>query len=157
MTNGNQIFTRCIAILMLCGIVLLGGYGLYRCIADIDKPVIVESDCIDNSFELDGHKLYVRHDGIYDEHGNLTIGIVEDNESTSQNEQRYPSLNEILGVEEEYYNDYSIFGLSKEEMQKLYIHSVINSMTSGRTIEVSRWVTSGDWSHDNDDMTITIP
>ena len=46
MNNGKQIVTRCIAILMLCGIVLLSGYGLYRCIADFDKPVVAESNGI---------------------------------------------------------------------------------------------------------------
>ena len=55
------------------------------------------------------------------------------------------------------FEDYSIFGCSKEEAQRLYIQSVINSMTSGKKVEVSRWVTSGDWNHDDDEMTITIP
>lgn len=161
MNNGKQIVTRCIAILMLCGIVLLSGYGLYRCIADIDKPVVAESNSIDNSFELDGQKFFVRHDGIYDEFGNLTVGIVEEDENISGNTQYSPSLRDILYEafegEREYTNDYSIFGCGKEDIQRLYIQSVINSMTSGRTIEVSRWVTSGDWSHDDDEMIITIP
>ena len=52
---------------------------------------------------------------------------------------------------------YSIFGCSKEEVQKLYIQSVIESMASGKTVEVSRWVTSGDWNNDDEEMTITIP
>ena len=46
---------------------------------------------------------------------------------------------------------------SKEEAQRLYIQSVLNSMASGKTIEVSGWVTSGDWSNDDEEMTITIP
>lgn len=29
-------------------------------------------------------------------------------------------------------------------------------MASGKTIEVSRWVTSCDWSNDDEEMTITI-
>ena len=29
-------------------------------------------------------------------------------------------------------------------------------MASGKTIEVSRWVTSGDWGSDDEEMTITI-
>ena len=29
-------------------------------------------------------------------------------------------------------------------------------MAAGKTIEVSRWVTSGDWSNDDEEMTITI-
>ena len=171
MNNGKQIVTRCIAILMLCGIVFLSGYGLYQCIADFDKPVVAESnsidnsfeisDSIDNSFELDGQKFFVRHDGIYDEFGNLTIGIVEEDENISRNTQYSSSLRDILYEafegEREYTGDFSIFGCGKEDIQRLYIQSVINSMTFGRTIEVSRWVTSGDWSHDNDEMIITIP
>lgn len=157
MNNGKKNVTRCIAILMLCEIVLLSGYGLYRCITDIDKPMIAESDSIDNSFEMDGQKFFVRLDGIYDEHGNLTFGIHEDDENIRMNEQSRPSLDEIFGAEKENYDDFCIFGLSKKEMQRLYILSVINSITSGRTIEVSRWVTSGDLSNDYDEMTITIP
>lgn len=56
-----------------------------------------------------------------------------------------------------HYDDYSIFGAGKNDLQKLYIQSVLNSINSGKTIHVSRWVTSGDWSQDNEDMTITIP
>ncbi|MBQ8097394.1 MAG: hypothetical protein IJ243_09990 [Prevotella sp.] len=157
MNNEKQIFTRCIAILLLCGIVAVSGYGLYRCITDIDKPVIAETDNLDNSFEKDGQKYYIRNDGIYDERGNLTVGIVEDDENIRMNEQRRPTLDDILGTEKESYYDSGMFGLSKEEMQRLYILYVISTMMSDRTIEVSRWVTSGDWSHDNDGMTIRIP
>jgi hypothetical protein len=66
-------------------------------------------------------------------------------------------LIEGLGGEKKGFEDYSIFGCSKEEVQKLYIQSVIESMASGKTVEVSRWVTSGDWSNDDEEMTITIP
>lgn len=161
MNNENQIVLRCIAILLLCGIVFLGSYGLCRCIAVIDEPVVAESDSIDRSFEMDGQKFFVRHDGIYDEYGNLDVPIVEGDENISGNAQYPPLLKEILYEafegEREYTDDYSIFGYGKEGIQRLYILSVINSMTSGRTIVVSRWVTSGDWSHDNEEMTITIP
>lgn len=161
MNNGNQIVLRCIAILLLCGIVFLGGYGLYRFIAVIDDPVVAESDSIDCSFEMDGQKYFVRCDGIYDEYGNLDVPIVEDDENISGNSQYPLLLNEVLYEafegEREYTGDYSIFGYGKEDIQRLYFKSVINSMTSGRTIVVSRWVTSGDWSYDNEEMTITIP
>ena len=161
MNNGKRIVTRCIAILMLCAMVFLSGYGLYRCIADSDNPVVAESDCKDNLFEMDGQKFLVRHDEIYDEYGNLSVGIVEDDDNKRGNTQYSPSLIDILYEafegKREYNNDYSIFGCEKEDIQRLYIQYVINSMTSGRTIEVSRWVTSGDWSRDNDEMTIIIP
>ena len=161
MNNGNQIVLRCIAILLLCGIVFLGGYGLYQCIAVIDDPVVAESDSIDRSFEMDGQKFFVRRDGIYDEYGNLDVPIVEDDENISGNSQYPLLLKEVLYEafegEREYTGDYSIFGYGKEDIQRLYFQSVINSMTSGRTIVVSRWVTSGDWSYDNEEMTITIP
>ena len=153
MVKRNKIVTSSISILMLCGIVLLGGNEPYWCIADFDNSVIVKPDSI---FEIDGHIFFVHHDGIYDEYGNLTIGIVDDAEDTSRNEQSHLSLNEILGDEEDNYNEFCRSRLNKDEMQKLYIQSFINSKKYSKTIEVSRWITSGDWSHDNDDMTITI-
>ena len=153
MVKRNKIVTSSISILMLCGIVLLGGNEPYWCIADFDNSVIVKPDSI---FEVEGQKFFVHHDGIYDEYGNLTIGIVDDDEDTSRNEQSHLSLNEILGDEEDNYNEFCRSRLNKDEMQKLYIQSFINSKKYSKTIEVSRWITSGDWSHDNDDMTITI-
>lgn len=153
MAKRNQIVTRSISILMFCGVVLFGVYEPNWCIADFDNSVIVKPDSI---FEIDGHIFFVHHDGIYDEHGNLTIGIVDNDENISQNEQSHLSFNEILGVEEDNYDEFSSSILNRDEMQKLYFQSVINSMKSSRKIEVSRWITSGDWSHDNDDMTITI-
>ena len=72
-----------------------------------------------------------------------------------------PSLDEVLkagfGLADGHNEDYSIFGTGKGDLQKLYIQSVLNSTNSGRTIHVSRWVTSGDWSQDDEEMTITIP
>ena len=153
MVKRNKIVTSSISILMLCGIVLLGGNEPYWCIADFDNSVIVKPDSI---FEVEGQKFFVHYDGIYDEYGNLTIGIVDDAEDTSRNEQSHLSLNEILGDEEDNYNEFCRSRLNKDEMQKLYIQSFINSKKYSKTIEVSRWITSGDWSHDNDDMTITI-
>lgn len=153
MTNGKQIITRCIAILMICGIVLLGGYGFYKSIRDFDKsvPEVAKTDSIGRLFEINGYKYYLRNDVLYDEKGNMIADL-----SIDKNKQDSPSLKDVLG-EKEGFEDYSIFGCSKEEAQRLYIQSVINSMTSGKKVEVSRWVTSGDWSHDDDEMTITIP
>ncbi len=153
MTNGKQIITRSIAILMICGIVLLGGYGFYKSIRDFDKsvPEVAKTDSIGRLFEINGYKYYLRNDVLYDEKGNMIADL-----SIDKNKQDSPSLKDVLG-EKEGFEDYSIFGCSKEEAQRLYIQSVINSMKSGKTIEVSRWVTSGDWSHDDDEMTITIP
>ena len=153
MTNGKQIITRCIAILMICGIVLLGGYGFYKSIRDFDKsvPEVAKTDSIGRHFEINGYNYYLRNDALYDENGNMIADL-----SIDKNKQDSPSLKDVLG-EKEGFEDYSIFGCSKEEAQRLYIQSVINSMTSGKKVEVSRWVTSGDWSHDDDEITITIP
>ena len=153
MTNGKQIITRSIAILMICGIVLLGGYGFYKSIRDFDKSVseVAKTDSIGRLFEINGYKYYLRNDVLYDEKGNMIADL-----SIDKNKQDSPSLKDVLG-EKEGFEDYSIFGCSKEEAQRLYIQSVINSMTSGKKVEVSRWVTSGDWNHDDDEMTITIP
>ena len=162
MTNGKQIIIRCIAILMLCGIVFLGGYGLYRFFRDIDKPVpiITKIDSLGRPFEINGYKFYLRDAALYDEKGNMIADLSIDNESASKNAQYSPSMKDELkegwGGTKKNFEDYSIFGCSKEDAQRLYIQSVINSMASGKTIEVSRWVTSGDWSHDDDEMTITI-
>lgn len=161
MNKGIRIVIRCVAFLLLCGIVLLSGYGLYQCIADFDKPMVAESDSIDKSFEMDGQKAFVCHDDIYDEYGNLTVGVVENDENIIGATQHSPSLKDVLYEvfegEREYTNDYSIFGHGKEDIQRLYIQSIINSKKPVITVEVSKWVTSGDWSQDNDEMIITIP
>ena len=163
MTNEKQIIPRCIAILMICGIVMLVGYGLYISIRDIDKPVPEDekTESIGRLFEINGYKYYLRNDALYDEKGNMVADLSVDNNSSTKNAQVSPSLkevlNEALGGEKENFEDYSIFGYSKEKAQRLYIQSVINSMSSGKTIEVSRWVTSGDWSQDDEETTITIP
>lgn len=145
MINGKQIITRCFTILILCGIVLVGGYGLYMSFSNFDKSVPV----------------YLRNDALYDESGNMVADLSIDNNRTSKNAQVSPSLKDVLieglGGEKKGFEDYSIFGCSKEEVQKLYIQSVIESMASGKTVEVSRWVTSGDWSNDDEEMTITLP
>ncbi len=58
MTNEKQIIPRCIAILMICGIVMLVGYGLYMSIRDIDKPVpeVEKTESIGRLFEINGYK-----------------------------------------------------------------------------------------------------
>ena len=163
MINGKQIITRCFAILILCGIVLVGGYGLYMSFRDFDKsvPVVTKTDSLGRPFEINGYLFYLRNDALYDESGNMVADLSIENNRTSKNAQVSPSLKDVLteglGYENKGFEDYSIFGCSKEEVQKLYIQSVIESMASGKTVEVSRWVTSGDWSNDDEKMTITIP
>lgn len=163
MTNGKQFITRGIAILMLCGIVMLVGYGLYISYKDFDKPVpeVAKTDSIGRLIEINGFKYYLRNDALYDEKGNMVADLSVDNNRSDKNTQFSPSLREVLneglGGEKENFDDYSIFGYGKEEAQRLYIQSVINSLASGKTIEVSRWVTSGDWSNDDEEVTITIP
>ena len=68
MNKRKQIITRCIAILMLSGIVLLGGYVLYVSFRDIDKPVpmVTKTDSIGRPFEINGYMFYLRNDTLYD-------------------------------------------------------------------------------------------
>ena len=61
-----------IAIQMLCGIILFDGYGLYRCITYIDKPVIAVMNSFDYPFEMNSQKYFVRQNGIYNNHDKLT-------------------------------------------------------------------------------------
>ena len=90
MTNGKQIITRSIAILMICGIVLLGGYGFYKSIRDFDKsvPEVAKTDSIGRLFEINGYKYYLRNDVLYDEKGNMIADL-----SIDKNKQDSPSLN----------------------------------------------------------------
>ena len=69
MVNGKQIITRCFAILILCGIILVGGYGLYMSFRDFDKPVpvVTKTDSIGRPFEINGYMFYLRNDALYDE------------------------------------------------------------------------------------------
>ncbi len=186
MTNGKQIISRGIAILMLCGIVMLVGYVLYISYKDFDKPVpeVVKTDSIGRLFEINGYKYYIRNNVLYDENDNMIADLpmkyylrnnvfydendymiidlsIDINNISSNNVQNSSFLKDVLieglGGEKENFDDYSIFGYGKKDAQRLYIQSVINSMSSGKTIEVSRWVTSGDWSQDDENMTITIP
>ena len=130
---------------------------------NFDKPVhvVTKTDSIGRPFEINGYMFYLRNDALYDESGNRVADLSIENNRTSKNAQVSPSLKDVLieglGGEKKGFENYSIFGCSKEEVQKLYIQSVIKSMASGKTIEVSRWVTSGDWSNDDEEMTITIP
>ena len=163
MINGKQIITRCFAILIPFGIVLIVGYGLYMSFRNFDQPVpvVTKTDSIGRPFEINGNMFYLRNDVLYDESGNMVADLSIENNRTSKNAQVSPSLKDVqregLGDENKGFEDYSIFGCSKEEVQRLYIQSVIKSMASCKTIEVSRWVTAGDWSNDNEEMTITIP
>lgn len=155
MNKRKQIITRCIAILMLSGIVLLGGYVLYVSFRDIDKPVpmVTKTDSIGRPFEINGYMFYLRNDTLYDEKGDMITSLSNEYKSANNN-AHYSSLKDVLNEafcgEKGDSVDYSIFGYSEDEALKLYIQSVINSLKSGKTIEVSRWVTSGDWSHDDD-------
>ena len=141
MNKRKQIITRCIAILMLSGIVLLGGYVLYVSFRDIDKPVpmVTKTDSIGRPFEINGYMFYLRNDTLYDEKGDMITSLSNEYKSANNN-AHYSSLKDVLNE--------AFCG--EDEALKLYIQSVINSLKSGKTIEVSRWVTSGDWSHDDD-------
>lgn len=148
----KNVFTQVVAISILLGLLLTGVCGLYFGMGEIDKPVIVEkTDSIDKYIEING--FYIQRDALTQE--------VETKESSNKVELKENMLKEVLN--EAFGNDvsgdadYSIFGAGKSDIQRLYIESVLNSINSGRTIHVSRWVTSGDWSHDDDEMTITIP
>ena len=148
----KKVFTQVIALAILLGILLGGVWGLYIGMGEMDKPVSLNrTDSINNYIEINGY--YIRRDALLQE--------VVAKEASNEVEQSGPNLEEILneafGNETSPNVDYSIFGVGKRDIQRLYIQSVINSMTSDRTIHVSRWVTSGDWSQDDEDMTITIP
>ena len=155
MGKSKKVITQIIAITLLVGFFSAGVCGLYYGLDEMNKPVTLETDSVGRSFEVNGQKFYVRGDGIYDANGNLHVGFVDEN--TDKVGAGGPTLEEVLGKEDDSYDDYSIFGAGKEDIQKLYMQSVLKSINSGRTIHISRWVTSGDWSQDDDEMTITIP
>ena len=125
MINGKQIITSCFAILILCGIVLVGGYGLYMSFRDFDKsvPVVTKTDSLGRPFEINGYLFYLRNDALYDESGNMVADLSIENNRTSKNAQVSPSLKDVLteglGYENKGFEDYSIFGCSKEEVQKI--------------------------------------
>lgn len=97
MINGKQIITRCFAILILCGIVLVGGYGLYMSFRDFDKsvPVVTKTDSLGRPFEINGYLFYLRNDALYDESGNMVADLSIDNNRTSKNAQVSPSLKDV--------------------------------------------------------------
>jgi hypothetical protein len=111
---------------------------------DKSVPVVTKTDSLGRPFEINEYLFYLRNDALYDESGNMVADLSIDNNRTSKNAQVSPSLKDVLieglGGEKKGFEDYSIFGCSKEEVQKLYIQSVIESMASGKTVEVSRWV-----------------
>jgi len=167
MINGKQVITRCIAVLMLFGIifgiVFFEGYGLYKSVRDIDRPVhrVTKVDSIGRPFEIDGRKFYLRNDTLFEESDNVCTDMPIDNKNAVENIHDTSLLKDVIieafGGTKEKIEDYSVFGCGKADIQRLYIMSVINSMRAGRTIEISRWVTSGDWRDDNYEMTVTIP
>jgi hypothetical protein len=122
MVNGKQIITRCFAILILCGIILVGGYGLYMSFRDFDKPVpvVTKTDSIGRPFEINGYMFYLRNDALYDESGNMVADLSIENNRTNKNVQASPSLKDVLteglGYENKGFEDFSIFGYSKEEV-----------------------------------------
>ena len=87
MVNGKQIITRCFAILILCGIILVGGYGLYMSFRDFDKPVpvVTKTDSIGRPFEINGYMFYLRNDALYDESGNIVADLSIENNRTNKN------------------------------------------------------------------------
>ena len=152
MGKTRKVFTQVVAIVLLLGILTIGVYGLYIGMDELDKPVsLMKTDSVSNYIEINGFN--IRRDAFIDD------GVVDGNKNMV--ESGGPVLDEVikagLGIDNGHYDDYSIFGAGKNDLQKLYIQSVLNSINSGKTIHVSRWVTSGDWSQDNEDMTITIP
>lgn len=122
MVNGKQIITRCFAILILCGIILVGGYGLYMSFRDFDKPVpvVTKTNSIGRPFEINGYMFYLRNDALYDESGNMVADLSIENNRTNKNAQASPSLKDVLteglGYENKGFEDFSIFGYSKEEV-----------------------------------------
>ena len=167
MINGKQIIPRCIAILMLFGIifgiVFFEGYGLYKSVRDIDRPVhrVTKVDSIGRPFEIDGRKFYLRNDTLFEENDNMYADMSIDTPSVGEKTHDPSLLKDVIieafGGTNEKIEDYSVFGCGKADIQRLYMMSILNSVGSGRTIEVSRWVTSGDWRYDNYEMTVTIP
>lgn len=152
MGKAKKVITQVIAVMLLLGILMVGVYGLYLGMDELDRPVsLTKTDSISNYIEING--FIIRRDAlIHDEFVDETTNTVKTGG---------PSLDEVLkagfGLDDGHNEDYSIFGTGKNDLQKLYIQSVLNSVNSGRTIHVSRWVTSGDWSQDDEEMTITIP
>ncbi len=148
MIKARKVITQVVAIMLLLGILIVGVYGLFLGMDEFDKPVsLTKTDSVSNYIEINGFNIRrdaLIHDGVVDER---TIKV----------ESGGPTLDEVFGNEKANDDEFSIFGASKSDLQRLYIQSVLNSVNSGRTIHVSRWVTSGDWSQDDEEMTITIP
>lgn len=64
---------------------------------------------------------YLRNDALYDESGNIVADLSIENNRTNKNAQASPSLKkdvltEGLGYENKGFEDFSIFGYSKEEV-----------------------------------------
>lgn len=100
MVNGKQIITRCFAILILCGIILVGGYGLYMSFRDFDKPVpvVTKTDSIGRPFEINGYMFYLRNDALYDESGNMVADLSIENNRTNSFSLFERCTNRGLGV-----------------------------------------------------------
>lgn len=134
MVNGKQIITRCFAILILCGIILVGGYGLYMSYRDFDKPVpvVTKTDSIGRPFEINGYMFYLRNDALYDESGNIVADLSIENNRTNKNAQASPSLKkdvltEGLGYENKGFEDFSILDTVKRKFR---------SFTSSRSLNL---------------------
>lgn len=115
MGKARKVITQVVAIMLLLGILTVGVCGLYIGVNELDKPVSLISDSIDNSFEVDGQRFYIRRDGIYDANGVLQVGFVDESTS-SKVEAKGPSLNEVFGIEDENNDEFSIFGASKSDL-----------------------------------------
>ena len=93
MGRTKKVITQVVAIMLLLGILTVGVCGLYIGMDELDKPVSLKLDSVDNAFEVDGQRFYVRHDGIYDANGVLHVGFAD--ESTNNKiETKGPSLEE---------------------------------------------------------------
>ena len=89
---------------------------------DFDKPVpvVTKTDSIGRPFEINGYMFYLRNDALYDESGNMVADLSIENNRTNKNVQASPSLKDVLteglGYENKGFEDFSIFGYSKEEV-----------------------------------------
>lgn len=152
MGKARKVVIQVVAIMLLLGILTVGVYGLYIGMDELDRPAsLMKTDSVSNYIEINGFNIRrdaLIHDEVVDKTKNKVVS-------------GGPTLDKVLksgfGIDDGRYDDYSIFGAGKSDLKKLYIQSVLNSINSGRTIHISRWVTSGDWSQDDEDMTITIP
>ena len=87
---------------------------------DKPVPVVTKTDSIGRPFEINGYMFYLRNDALYDESGNIVADLSIENNRTNKNAQASPTLKDVLteglGYENKGFEDFSIFGCSKEEV-----------------------------------------